>query len=109
SVRVTAALISCLLFASATATSPSTRLAKALADAIADAAHGRPLELGVPEDRTSRGATFALDLRALVAARLQGRSALVDAGPRLRVTWVVSETPQRLIASARVIEEPSGG
>ncbi len=106
--RVTAALFCSFVLASPAATSPATRLARALADAIADAAQGRPLELGAPEDRTSRGAAFALDLRALVAARLQGRSALTDTGPRLRVTWVVSETPQRLVASARVLDEPSG-
>src|SRR5262249_9081718 len=86
--------------------SPLARLAATLADEIVDVAKGRPVELAVPEDRTGRGAAVALDLRALVAARLDGRATLTDTGPRLRIASVLSEHPHRLVFSARVVEDP---
>jgi hypothetical protein len=90
------------------AATPLARLAAAFAEQVAAVAHGRAVELAPPEDRTGRGTPLGLDLRALVAARLEGRVALKDAGPRLRVLSVISEAPRRLIVSARVVEEPGG-
>lgn len=103
-----AALALLLAAAPARAGSPLARLAQALADQIAGVAKGRSVELAPPEDRTGRGAALGLDLRALVAARLEGRVAVDDAGPRLRIVSVLSETPRRIVVSARVVEEPGG-
>jgi hypothetical protein len=104
--RACVALLCFLLAAPARAASPLARLASTLADEIVAAAKGRPVELAVPEDRTGRGAAVALDLRALVAARLEGRVALAETGPRLRIASVLSENSHRLVFSARVVEDP---
>jgi hypothetical protein len=90
----------------ALAAPPLVRLAEAFAAEIVRAARGRPVEVPVPEDRTGRGASLALDLRALVLDRLRGRAALAETGPRLRVQSVLSETATGLVVSARVVEEP---
>jgi hypothetical protein len=88
------------------AESPLARLAGDLAEQIVKVAAKRPVELAVPEDRTRRGASLALDLRALVVARLDGRLPLVQDGPRLRIVSVLADAPRRLLISARVLEEP---
>lgn len=88
--------------------SPLSTLADRLADEIARVAAGRAVEVGTPEDRTGRGATLALDLRTLVVARLAGRVHTAETGPRFRIALVLSETAQTLVASGRVVEEPSG-
>jgi len=99
-----------LLAALPSAESVPSRLARSLAAQIAGAARGRPVELAVPEDRTGRGPGFALDLQALTVLRLrEAGSALADTGPRLRVEAVVTEGPDRMVVSARVVEEPGGG
>lgn len=92
----------------ARAESPVARLAGRVADEIARVARGRAVEVMIPEDRSGRGASLALDLRALVIARLAGRANLTESGPRLRVASVLSESPRRLVVSARVVEEPGG-
>lgn len=93
-----------LLASVALADSPLARLAESAADEIVRTAKGAAVELPATEDRTGRG--LALDLNALILARLKGRLAIVNSGPRLRIASVVSETPARLSFSARVIEEP---
>ena len=90
----------------ALAAPPLVRLAEALATEIVRAARGRPVEVAVPEDRTGRGASLALDLRALVLDRLRGRATVAESGPRLRIQSVLSETAAGLVVSARVVEEP---
>jgi len=82
------------------------RLAEAFAGEIVRAARGRPVEIAVPEDRTGRGASLALDLHALVLDRLRGRATVSESGPRLRVQSVLSETAAGLVVSARVVEDP---
>jgi hypothetical protein len=88
--------------------SPLARLADALVRDITRVANGRPVELGPIDDRSSRGALVAADLHRLVAARLESRMSASDAGSRLRVEPVLSETPERLVVSARVVAEPGG-
>ncbi len=83
------------------------RLADDAAAALVRAARGLPIELGATEDRTGRGAGLALDLQALVQARLPTARAPAD-GRRVRVTSVLSEGPGRLVFSARLVEEPGG-
>jgi hypothetical protein len=87
---------------------PLARLADALVRDIARVANGRPLELVAIDDRSTRGALVVADLQRLVAARLPPRAGPSDAGPRLRVEPVLSETPERLVVSARVVAEPGG-
>ena len=84
------------------------RLADRFADAIAAAAGGRPVELA-PLEAEGRRASDALDLRALTLARLTGRLAVHDDGPRLRVVGALAEQAGRLVVSARLVEEPGGG
>jgi hypothetical protein len=64
--------------------------------------------VAVPEDRTGRGASLALDVHALVLDRLRGGATLRGSGPRLRVRSVLSESSAGLVLSARVVEEPGG-
>ncbi len=107
--RLTPLLLAGVAFAAPVlAEAPLARLATALADQIARVADGRPVEVGPVEDRTGRGAAFALDVRSLVLSRLGGRVLLAEAGPRLRIETVLTETPQRLTASARVLAQPEG-
>lgn len=98
------------LAAGAPAESPLSRLATTLAVAIERVAGDRPVELGPIQDRTGRGATFALDLRALVLERLGPHARRTPGGPdpRVRVDAVLVETPHRLVVSARVVAEPEG-
>src|SRR5438034_3056263 len=105
--RRTAVVLAFLAAALPALAAPSlVRLAEAFAGEIVRAARGRPVEVAVPEDRTGRGASLALDLRALVLDRLRGRATVADSGPRLRVQSVLSETATGLVVSARVVEEP---
>lgn len=105
--RRTAVVLAFLAAALPALAAPSlVRLAEAFAGEIVRAARGRPVEVAVPEDRTGRGASVALDLRALVLDRLRGRATVADSGPRLRVQSVLSETATGLVVSARVVEEP---
>jgi hypothetical protein len=84
------------------------RLAEGFAAEVVRVARGRPVEVTVPEDRTGRRASLALDLHALVLDRLQGRAIIRGSGARLRVRPVLSQTPGGLVLSARVLEEPGG-
>jgi hypothetical protein len=105
--RRTAVVLALLAAALPATAAPSlVRLAEGFAAEIVRAARGRPVEVAVPEDRTGRGASLALDLRALVVDRLRGRATVTESGPRLRVQSVLSETATGLVVSARVVEEP---
>jgi hypothetical protein len=105
--RRAAFVLAILAFAPSAAAAPAlVRLAEGYAAEIVRAARGRPVEVAVPEDRTGRGASLALDLHSLVLHRLQGRATIRGSGPRLRVRSVLSETPAGLVVSARVVEEP---
>ena len=105
--RRAAFVLAALAFALPAAGAPAlVRLAEGFADEIVRAARGRPVEVAVPEDRTGRGAAVALDLRALVLDRLQGRATVTESGPRLRLVSVLAETGTGLVVSARVVEEP---
>jgi hypothetical protein len=84
------------------------RLADDAAAALLRAARGVPIELGPPEDRTGRGSALALDLHALIEARIPARARAEADGRRVRVTSVLSEAPGRLVFSARLVEEPGG-
>lgn len=107
--RRAAVVLAVLAFASPAAAAPAlVRLAEGFAGEVLRVARGRPVEVAVPEDRTGRGASLALDLHALVLDRLQGRATIRGAGPRLRVRSVLSETSAGLVLSARVVEEPGG-
>jgi hypothetical protein len=97
-----------LVAAPAAAASSIAGLAAKMADQIAAVTGGRAVELVVPEDRTGRGAQIALDLGALISARLLGRVTLRDSGERLRVVSVLSDAGGRLVLSARVTAEPEG-
>ena len=105
--RRTAVVLAFLAAALPALAAPSlVRLGEAFAAEIVRAARGRPVEVAVPEDRTGRGASLALDLRALVIDRLRGRATVAESGPRVRVQSVLSETANGLVVSARVVEEP---
>jgi hypothetical protein len=105
--RRAAVVLAVLAFAPPAAAAPAlVRLAEGFAAEVVRAAKGRPVEVAVPEDRTGRGASLALDLHALVLDRLQGRAIIRGSGPRLRVRSVLSETITGLVLSARVVEEP---
>ncbi len=104
--RLAIAFCGCFLAAAVQADSLLARLADRVADEIVRTAKGRPVELSTPEDRSLRG--LALDLQALVTARLKGQLTLANSGPRLRIASVVSETSGRLSFAARVLEEPAG-
>jgi hypothetical protein len=108
--RRTAVVVALLAFLAAALPAlcaPSlVRLAEDFAAEIVRAARGRPVEIAVPEDRTGRGGSLALDLRALLVDRLRGRATVTVSGPRLRVQSVLSETATSLVVSARVVEEP---
>lgn len=107
--RRAAVVLAILASALPAAAAPAlVRLAEGLAAEVVRAARGRPVEVGVPEDRTGRGAALALDLRALVLDRLQGRATVAESGPRLRVQSVLSESAAGLVVSARIVEEPGG-
>lgn len=103
------ALVTLLASAPARGDSPLARLAETLAEEVARVARGRAVEVAVPEDRTGRGAALALDLRELLRSRLASRATLSETGPRLRLETVLTESPRRLVLSARVVEEPGGG
>jgi len=98
------------LAAGARAEPPLARLATTLAAEIARVAGDRAVELGPIQDRTGRGAAFALDLRSLVLERLgpRARRSQEGAEPRVRIESVLTETPHRLIVSARVVADPGG-
>ncbi len=85
-----------------------SRLADAFVAEVVRVAHDRPVQVAVPEDRSGRGATVALDVHALVLERLTDRLKLVDAGSRRRFEPVLSESTDRLVLSARVVDEPEG-
>lgn len=102
------ALVTLLASAPARAESPLARLAETLAEEIARIAKGRAVEVLVPEDRTHRGPAFARDFRELLRGRLASRVTLSQNGARLRVETVLTESGRRLVASARVVEEPGG-
>lgn len=105
--RRAAFVLASLAFALPAAGAPAlVRLAEGFADEIVRAARGRPVEVAAPEDRTGRGSAVALDLRALVLDRLQGRATVTESGPRLRVASVLAQTGTGLVISARVVEEP---
>jgi hypothetical protein len=106
--KALACLVLLALAPEARAAAPLSRLAASFADAIAEAAGDRPVELEIPEDRTGHDAALALDLRALTAERLAGRVALRTSGPRLRVSAALAQSGRRLVVSARVVEEPGG-
>ena len=93
--------------AAAPASSPLPRLAQRLAELLLRAAGERPLELAEIENGT-RQPSAALDLRALLQGRLDGRARLAGDGPRLRVLAVLSQSEARLVVSARLVEEPGG-
>jgi len=80
------------------------RLAAEMATAVLGVARGRAVEVA-PSAEGGLPAGAA-DWRALLLARLEGHVALTADGPRVRVEWVVSEAPSRLLASARLVEEP---
>jgi hypothetical protein len=108
-VRALAAALAVLLApGSSAAGSALSRLAAAFADQVAAVSRGAPIELASAEDRTGRGGTLALDVAALVVARLGGRAVLVKEGTRLRIAPVLSESGGRFVLSARVTEEPGG-
>jgi hypothetical protein len=92
----------------AQAESPLSRLAARLTAAIEQVAGERSVELRPIQDRTGRGATFALDLHGLVLERLGPLGRRSPGGPGVRVDSVLIETPHRLIVSARVVAEPEG-
>ena len=107
--RRAAVVLAVLAFAPPAAAAPAlVRLAEGFAVEVLRVARGRPVEVTVPEDRTGRRASLALDLHALVLDRLQGRAIIRGSGPRLRVRSVLSETSGGLVLSARVVEEPGG-
>lgn len=106
--RVRSVSLLLTLVLAAPRSSPLSELADRLAEEIVRVAGGRAVEVGTPEDRTGRGATLALDLRTLVLARLEGRLRTDETGPRFRIALVLSETARTLVASGRVVEEPSG-
>lgn len=84
------------------------RLADDAAAALARAARGAPIEMAMPEDRTGRGSGLALDLQSLILARLPRAAAGTPGTRAVRVTSVLSESPGRLVFSARLVEEPGG-
>ena len=85
-----------------------SRLADALAAEIARVARGRSVQVEVPEDRSGRGPGFTLDLLSLTLLRIRDAGlASAETGPRLRVQAVVTESPDRMVVSARVVEEPA--
>jgi len=80
------------------------RLAEEMAAEVLRVARGRAVEVAPPaEGALPAGAS---EWRALLLARLEGRLPLASEGPRIRVDWAVTETPSRLVASARLVEEP---
>jgi hypothetical protein len=83
-------------------------LADALAREVARQAAGRPVELAPSRDQTGRGASLALDFDELLRERLGRATRLASAGPRLQVLAVVAEAPGRLVASARLVQQPEG-
>jgi hypothetical protein len=84
------------------------RLADAFVREVSRQARGRAIELTPAADRTGRGAALALDFDELVRARLAAASPIASGGPRLQVLPVLAEAPGRLIASARLVEQPGG-
>jgi hypothetical protein len=106
---MTAALVAfAALAAPAPAAAPLARLADTLASEIVAAVHGSAVEIATPEDRTGSGGSLALDLAALLRARLEGHARLAGSGPRIRVDSVLAEGRGRLWVSARLSEEPGG-
>jgi hypothetical protein len=102
--RVAPLLLALLLPGVAEAGSTVARLADQLASEVLRLARGRTVELAASSPAAPPAG--AAEFPALLEARLQGRVPLSTDGPRLRVEWAVSEAPQRLLASARVVEEP---
>jgi hypothetical protein len=86
---------------------PLVRLADEVAREVARVSGGRPVEVPPIEDRTGSPA-LALDLHALVTARLGGRVTVAGTGPRRQVRMVLGEAPGRLLVAGRVTEEPGG-
>jgi hypothetical protein len=97
-------LLFALILLPRSAEPPLVRLAELFARDLLSTSQGRPIELLAPVDRTGRGGTLSLDLKSLLMTRLEGHTAL--AGRRLRATPVLTETPTRLVLSARITEEP---
>jgi hypothetical protein len=84
------------------------RLADALAREIAQKARGRAVDLAPALDRTGRGAALALDFDALLRARAAGTLTLAADGPRVQAFPVLAEGPGRLMAAARLVQQPEG-
>ena len=108
--RPALALLLCALappLRAAPAASPLPLLAQRLAEQLLRVAGERPLELAEIENGTAQPSA-ALDLRSLLRGRLEGRVRLAEEGPRLRVLAVLSHSDARLVASARLVEEPGG-
>ncbi len=97
-------LAAALAFSPQVAEPPLARLARLFGAELVRASEGRPIEVRAPLDRTGRG--LALDLKTLLLARLEGH--LGEAGSHVQVTPVLSETPERLVVSGRLVAEPSG-
>jgi len=87
------------------AASPVARLADEMAAEVLRVAGTRAVELAPAGEGATPGAS---DWRALLVERLAGRVRLAEQGPRVRVDWAVTDAPGRLVASARLIEEPGG-
>jgi hypothetical protein len=88
----------------AAAASVEARLAEEMAAAVLRVARGRPVDVAPSPAEAPPG--VAADWRMLLLARLEGHVPLLGEGPRLRVEWTLVEAPGRLVASARLLEEP---
>lgn len=88
------------------AASVEARLAEEMAAEVLRVARGRAVDVAPPPEGTPPAG--AAEWRALLLARLEGHCSLATEGPRLRVQWAILETPARVVASARLLEEPGG-
>ena len=88
----------------ARAEAPLARLAEEMAAEVVRVARDRPVE--VAPSSGAAATAGATDWRALLVARLAERTRLAQEGPRVRVEWALGESPARLTASARLLEEP---
>lgn len=85
---------------------PLERLAAAVAAAVDARLPGREVVLGDIDDRSGRG--LGRDLAVLLQQRLAQRVPGSEGGSEVEVEVAVGETPERLVASARLTDSGSG-
>jgi hypothetical protein len=86
---------------------PLAILAERAATELVRIAAGRAIQVDVPDERSGMTGT-AVDVSALIEARLRGRATVARSGPRVRLSAALGRSPTRVRLVGRVTAEPGG-